>query len=543
MSQDWQEIVKTTRDKLAAAVDAVEVEHEVDERVVDATKVSLEGVLSAEQLEITEESVGGILDKLAKGECSAAVVLDAFCRRAIVAHKYTNCLTDIFFDKARERAKFLDDELKKTGKVVGPLHGLPVSLKCQIDVEGLPVNMGYVGWTERVAKKNAVLVDILLKSGAIIYCYTNVPQALMSGETINNLYGRTVMPRNRNLSSGGSSGGEGALVGFKGSPIGVGSDIGGSIRIPSAFNGVYGLRPSYNRIPYGGATNSMEGFEAIPSVLGPISTTIDGLKTFFRAVVDAEPWRYDPFALHVPWRQGMYDLEEHNGGKALCFGLMSSDGVVKPTPPVLRGLEMVKAALEAQGHTVIDYCPPNADVGGEIINALFSADGGKDIQEFVALSGEPTLHGVMDPNRSEISTLEYWRLCLRRRDFITEQLNAWEATSSRTGTGRPIDALIAPPAPYTSFTHDAQQYIGYTAMFNLTDQSVGIVPVTTVQDSDVKAEPHEFKSEFDKVNYERYDPKVFAGAPVAVQVVGRKGEEEAVLRMTEICDAALKAAK
>lgn len=210
--------------------------------------------------------------------------------------------------------------------------------------------MGYVGWVDRIAPKNSVLVDLLLKQGAVLYAYTNVPQALMSGETVNNLYGRTVMPFNRDLSSGGSSGGEGALIAMRGSPLGVGSDIGGSIRIPSAFNGLYGLRPSYHRMPYAECTNSMQGFEAINSVLGPMTTSISGLKLFVQAVLAGQPWRFDPNALHIAWRQSQYELEEHNGGKDLCFGIMWSDGLVKPTPPITRGLKIMKEKLEAQGH-------------------------------------------------------------------------------------------------------------------------------------------------------------------------------------------------
>jgi len=173
----------------------------------------------------------------------------------------------------------------------------------------------------------------------------------MSGETINNLYGRTVMPHDRDLSSGGSSGGEGALIAMRGSPLGVGSDIGGSIRIPAGFNGLYGLRPSYHRIPYGGATNSMEGFEAINSVLGPLSTSVSALKIFVQAVLAGEPWRYDPNASHRPWSESQYELEEHNGGKKLCFGMMWTDGLVTPTPPIVRGMKIMKEKLEAQGHT------------------------------------------------------------------------------------------------------------------------------------------------------------------------------------------------
>jgi amidase len=157
---------------------------------------------------------------------------------------------------------------------------------------------------------------------------------------------------------------------------------------------------------------------------------------------------------------------------------------------------------------VIDYTPPNAAEGSQITTALFEADGGRDIAEAVALSGEPNLNGILSADSRELSTFEYWRLCLRRKQFITRQLASWESTSDLTGTGRPVDALIAPTAPYTSFTHDSRQYIGYTGAFNLTDQSVGIVPVTKVLKEDVKQEPHDFECEFDKVNYERCESRL-----------------------------------
>jgi amidase len=94
----------------------------------------------------------------------------------------------------------------------------------------------------------------------------------------------------------------------------------------------------------------MEGFEAINSVLGPMTTSISALKLFVKAVLAGQPWRYDPNASHIPWREGQYELEEHNGGEQLCFGIMWSDGQVKPTPPILRGLKIMKEKLEAQGH-------------------------------------------------------------------------------------------------------------------------------------------------------------------------------------------------
>jgi amidase len=94
----------------------------------------------------------------------------------------------------------------------------------------------------------------------------------------------------------------------------------------------------------------MLGFEAIHSVLGPMTTSVSALKLFVQAVLEGEPWRADPLASHIPWQQAQYELVEHNGGKQLCFGISWDDGLVKPTPPILRGLKMLKEKLEAQGH-------------------------------------------------------------------------------------------------------------------------------------------------------------------------------------------------
>jgi len=121
--------------------------------------------------------------------------------------------------------------------------------------------------------------------------------------------------------------------------------------VPAAFCGIYALRPSYNRIPFCGTSNAMQGFEGIQSVLGPLSVSVDGLKTFFKAIVDAQPWRYDPLALYMPWNEEAYQLAEHGGGRSLCFGFNRNNGVVKPDPPYLRALDTLEAALVAQGHT------------------------------------------------------------------------------------------------------------------------------------------------------------------------------------------------
>lgn len=137
-----------------------------------------------------------------------------------------NCSLEFFPEMALAQAKELDAYYEKNKKTVGPLHGLPISLKDQFRIKGLETSMGYVAWIGKYDTKDSTLVTILRKAGAVFYVKTSVPQTLMVCETVNNIIGRTVNPRNKHWSCGGSSGGEGAMVGFRGGIIGVGTDIG-----------------------------------------------------------------------------------------------------------------------------------------------------------------------------------------------------------------------------------------------------------------------------------------------------------------------------
>lgn len=158
----------------------------------------------------------------------------------------TNCLTEILFPEALKRAQFLDDHLEKTGEVIGPLHGLPISLKDCMITPPHPSSLGMACYANEFTTpdQETILVSILAKLGAVFYVKTAVPVAMMMMETISNIWGETNGAYHSGTSSGGSSGGEGVLLAMRGSPLGVGTDIGGSIRIPSSFNHLFGLKPT-----------------------------------------------------------------------------------------------------------------------------------------------------------------------------------------------------------------------------------------------------------------------------------------------------------
>lgn len=225
-------------------------------------------------------------------------------------------------------AQLLDEYFDSHNRPIGPLHGLPISLKDQFHVTGMETTMGYVGWIgtfegkKRTGKEKVFeseLVRELRKMGAILYCKTSVPHTLMAGETINNIIGYTFNPRNRMLSAGGSSGGEGAFLALKGSPLGVGTDIGGSIRIPAAFNGLFGLKPSSGRLPYHGVATSMDGQNPLLSVLGPMAHSVADLELFVKNVLRAQPWLYDPLVCDMPWRSEVAE-QIPSPGRTLTFG-------------------------------------------------------------------------------------------------------------------------------------------------------------------------------------------------------------------------------
>lgn len=283
---------------------------------------------------------------------------------ALLIEKKVNCLHEIFFDAALETARILDDHYTKTGKPLGPLHGLPVSLKDQFHVKGVETTMGYVGWINtfqgktndpRYLTHESELVKELRAAGAVLYCKTSVPMTLMSGETMNNIITYTHNPKNRLLSSGGSSGGEGALIALRGSPAGFGTDIGGSIRVPASFNGLYGIRPSVGRMPYEGAANSGDGQNTVLSVVGPLSPSARGLILLFKTVLGAMPWLGDPGVLEIPWREEIVEETRklvQGKPEGLAFGIFYDDGQVKPQPPVERAMRIAAETIKRLGHKV-----------------------------------------------------------------------------------------------------------------------------------------------------------------------------------------------
>ncbi|EHY58740.1 hypothetical protein HRR83_007464 [Exophiala dermatitidis] len=508
-------------------------------RLLDMDIPRKSGILSPRELMITEENtVPELLAKLASGEFSSLEVTTAFSKRAAIAQQLTSCLTETIFDEAIARAKYLD-QCRSEGKLVGPLHGLPISVKDSFQITGTDASIGFVSFLGNKSEANSPLVDILLKLGAVLYVKTNIPQTLMTADSDNNIFGRTLNPHNTALNAGGSSGGEGALIAFRGSPLGVGTDVAGSIRIPALCCGTYGFKPTSNRIPYGGQANpSLPGMKPITASAGPLANDFEALEIFSQTVIDSKPAMFDSTALDVPWRR-----LENSPPERLRIGVLPEDPLYPLQPPVRRALAEAVSRLEAEGHELIrlDPSPCHISDATEVACELFTIAPGTSMG-YIKASGEPMVPSVakmygpanagnykfalglkdLDPLHRLAA------LTVKRQEIAEDWRKIW--------LEQKLDAVISAPAQSTAVVHDKFGWPPYTCLLNLLDYPACVIPFGRVSK---QKDPEAMKVQPGQGGPD-YDPDLQDGAPCSIQVFTSRMQDEECLRVTRVVDSCLK---
>lgn len=355
----WQAVAKIAQEYRDASIRRVEPSVPEVPADLPSNRTQIpKYLLTTEEVLITETQPEDLVASLAAGKFTSTTVTTAFLRRAGLAQALTNCITELLPERAIARAKSLDDYYKEHGKPIGPLHGLPISVKEHLAMKGLTLNAGFISWWDKRGEDDAHVLKILWNAGCVFYARTTEPQTLMHLETSSNLYGATTNPFNSRLTSGGSSGGEGALIGMRGSCLGLGTDIGGSIRSPAANCGVYGLGPTSYRIPMEGISATMGGQEQIVAVLGPLSTSLDGVRIFMKTVIGAKPWLREPSLIPFPWRDQESWLRAPSSSGKFRIAVMWDDRVVRPHPPITRALlEVVEKLREVEGVELLEWEP------------------------------------------------------------------------------------------------------------------------------------------------------------------------------------------
>jgi len=440
-------------------------------------------------------------------EMSAVELADAHLAKIERLNPKLNAFVQVDPERVRQRAQEAEAALM-SGQVLGPLHGVPISIKSSIEVAGMKCEAGTRLRAGFVATHDAPLVERLRRAGAIILGVTNTPELLMAWETDNLLYGRTNSPWDLKRTPGGSSGGESAAIAAGMSAGGVGSDGGGSIRVPAHFCGICGLKPTPGRIPSTGHFPPSGGPFALLGVVGPMARTVADLKILFEVMQGPDDG--DSCAAPVPLRWPKDDEL-----KRLRIGYFEDDGRTPVDPEIRKAVRTAAEALSRTGVQVEPFRPEGLEearllwkkffvkTGGMLIGPMFAGreqDAGQMLKEFLEWS-------VAEPSLSGQAVIDAWiRRDTLRASFL-EQM-------------RKYPLLLCPPAAIPAFRHGERSWTidgktveyldawSYTEWFNLLGNPAAVVPVS--QSSE--------------------------GLPIGVQLVGRPWEEEQVLSLAAVLE-------
>ncbi|PWY88645.1 amidase [Aspergillus sclerotioniger CBS 115572] len=509
------------------------------------------GLLTSHEFHITEDyNVRALLAEIHSQHLTSEEVTRAFCKRAAIAHQLTRCLTEPLFTQALDRARALDTHLQSTSRPIGLLHGLPISIKDTFHIAHTDSTSGLAALAFCPATQDASLVTLLQSLGAIIITKTNVPQTVGTLDTCNHLFGRTLNPLNHRLTVGGSTGGEAALLALRGSMIGFGTDIGGSVRIPPMCTGLYGFKPSQGRLPYGGQQDAghipAKGRIGLQPVAGPLARSVEDIGFVMGEIVPrAELFGEDC----IP---GTWGPSPPLSTPKLRIGVLRSDGIVEPLPPITKVLDEVSRILRCTSDVEIVEVPvpPALTKCQGLANKLMGIDGGGHMMDLLEKTGEPLtpwLKGRMG-RRKEITVSELGELQMQRARLEREMLRMWTLNAADDDRIRRIDAIIHPVAPHPVPEMDRYNAIGYTSSWVLLDYPAGVVPVRTVREDDLELGREmtiPVKGRWDEANRRLWtettvDRRVYLDSPLSVQVITPKQHDYDLYRAMQIIDKAIR---
>src|ERR1700687_1728851 len=308
--------------------------------------------------DLTFLSAVAMAEQIRKRKISPLELADAHLAKIEKLNPKLNAFVHMDEERVRREARNAEAAVM-SGRSLGPLHGIPVSIKSTLDVAGLRCEAGTRLRARYVATEDAPLVARLRNAGAIVLGVTNTPELLMAWETDNLLYGRTNSPWDIERTAGGSSGGEAAAIAAGMSAGGVGSDGGGSIRVPVHFSGICGLKPTPGRIPATGHFPSSVGPFALIGVVGPMARTVADLKVMFEVMqgADASDTSSAPVPLRWP-NQGEL--------KKLRIGYFEDDGRTPVTPETRASVRTAAEALQRAGFQIEPFRPEGLELARQL---------------------------------------------------------------------------------------------------------------------------------------------------------------------------------
>jgi fatty acid amide hydrolase len=490
--------------------------------------------------ELTALGAGELARGIAARRFSSTEAVSAFIDRQNEVQPRLNAVAVALHDQAAAAAKAADRGRPEDRQ---KLYGVPVTVKECFDVVGTATTAGLVGRAADLKSDDAELVSRLRKAGAIITAKSNLAQLELFVESDNPLYGRTNNPWDVARTPGGSSGGEAALVAASASPLGLGTDIGGSVRVPAHFCGLCGLRATPGTLSLAGTADQMlfGHIAGVPDAAGPLARTVADLRLAMEVLAEAVP------DAHV---------------EGLVIGVYDDDGFMPASAAVKRAVHQAAQVLEAAGAHVVAFEPPSVLEALDLFYGLFTADGAAAYSKLIAgeqldprisqLMQLATMAGWMRPflgagltvagqrrlshliRTTGIRTQEKIRVLMDRRDgYVTR----FEEAIRRAG----VDVVLCPPNALPALKHGASADLGpasvsYTALHALLGWPAGVVPVTRVRPGEMDRRPRGGDM-MDRAA--RRTDQDSAGLPVGVQVAARPHREDVILAVMSAVEAAL----
>lgn len=495
-----------------------------------------------------------MVEQFGKGSLSVLEVIEAHIRSIEAINPQINAVILPLFDQAIAQAKEADKKIS-SGEPLGLLHGVPITIKDQFHIKGIPTTFGVARLKNQPAPEDGAMVAALRAAGAIILGKTNVPQTLSVVETDNAIWGRTNNPWDLSRTSGGSSGGEAAIIAAGGSPLGLGADYGGSIRLPAAWCGLYGLKPTARRLPADPTpVRTARGREGIVVQPGPIARSVADLTLAFRVMVNhvvSSPTGSNP---PVPFREpGEIEMNH------LRVALLPQIGDWPPAPPIRRALQEASDALRAQGVSIEEWTTaPDTQEGVDLFFNIVGADGFSWVKQILAeekpvplmkpsvrLSSMPNAVIQVVANLLKATGQDHLSRILHnsRRQSAEGLMNilgkrlAYEARFVAALDIGNYDAILCPALPLPAVRHgdvgNLADFWGSALLFNTLGMPAGVAPISRVHPD----EEGDWLKDKDKAEKTANAVmKGSAGLPVAVQVAARHWREDIVLAVMAVLE-------
>ncbi len=405
-------------------------------------------------------------DALRAREVSALELVDAYLSRIERVNPTLNAVVTPRAEQAREEAREADRALSAGGDP-RPLLGVPITLKDSIDTAGTRTTWATRGRSSHVPERDATVARRLREAGVILLGKTNTPELTLSGHTHNLLFGHTRNPFDPARSPGGSSGGAASIIAAGGAAFDLGSDTGGSIRLPSHFCGIAGLRPSAGRVSRAGhAIGPDFPLEALTQI-GPMARFTEDLALVFPLIAgpDGRDASVAPAPLPDPSRVALRDLR-------VCF--YRTNDVVEPTEEIRDAVERAARALERAGARVVEQTPPGVKTGFELFGRLIVHDGGAWLRRLLERCGtrldESSLTALAQAGTpsfdDQARIFEDWSLLRERMLGFLEDCDVVLA---------PVASCVAPPID-SGFE---LPWLSYTMPYNLAGWPGAVVRVGT----------------------------------------------------------------